>query len=477
MVVGLVVGVVVGAVAGAAVGLAVAAGRAQARRTVDEARQRDELGAARADVATARAEASALRVALDHERDDACRRQAEGDDVRRLLQGEFARLSQQALQHNNAQFLELADARLARAQQSARGELDARTQAVEALLLPLREQLGRYEEGLRSLESQRQGAYSGLSEQVRALAQSQEKLQSETRNLVTALRAPATRGRWGELQLRRVVEMAGMVEHCDFEEQVSIEGGEGRVRPDMVVHMPGTARVVVDAKVPLQAFLDANEAADDEERRAHLRTHARQLRTHVDALAKKAYWQDVGESPGFVVAFVPGDPLLAAALEHDPTLLEHAVSSHVLLATPTTLVALLHTVARGWQQEALAENAREVQVLGRELYKRLATFGDHMARTGRGLAGAVEAYNKAVGSLERAVLPQARRFHDLGVVGGGDKEMPALEPVDSVARHLQAPELTGTRRPGSGDSILELVAGSGIDESDDGLEVPGAAAT
>jgi DNA recombination protein RmuC len=310
------------------------------------------------------------------------------------------------------------------------------------------------------MELDRQQAYSGLTEQVKQLSLSQDRLQAETRNLVTALRSPATRGRWGELQLRRVVEMAGMLEHCDFDEQVHVAGTEGRMRPDMVVHLPGANEVVVDAKVPLQAFLDANDAPDEETRWACLQTHARQLRTHVDGLSKKSYWEQFERSPEFVVAFIPGDPLLAAALEFDGSLLEHAVANRVLLATPTTLIALLRTVAYGWQNEALADNAREVQQLGRELYKRLTTFGEHLARTGRSLNGAVDAYNKAVGSLERAVLPQARRFQDLGV-GGADRELPELDPLDAVARDIQAPELTGPPRLRAGDGGLELIEGSG----------------
>jgi DNA recombination protein RmuC len=240
----------------------------------------------------------------------------------------------------------------------------------------------------------------------------------------------------------------------------------------MVVTLPGARHVVVDAKVPLQAFLDANDAADESDRRTHLVAHARQLRGHVDALSKKGYWEQFEDSPEFVVAFVPGDALLAAALEHDSTLLEHAVSHHVLLATPTTLIALLRTVAYGWQQEALAENAREVQDMGRELYKRLATFGEHMARTGRSLSGAVDSYNKAVGSLERNVFPQARRFHELGVVGGADKEIPELEHIDGSARGLQAPELAGSPRL-AGELGLELIEGSRRDD----VELPGAAVT
>jgi DNA recombination protein RmuC len=461
---GFVVGIVAGVAVGSAVVFAVCSGR-QSRRV-------SELQAQHV-AATAQAEAELVRLesALEQERATAAQRQATHEEARDLAAGVFAELSTKALEQNNTQFLALADARLMEARQVAQGDLDQRRQAIEQLLTPLADQLGRYEQSLRLLELERQRAYTGLTAQVTQLAESQDKLQSETRNLVTALRSPATRGRWGEMQLRRVVEMAGMLEHCDFDEQVHTEGEEGRLRPDMVVHLPGAKRVVVDAKVPMQAFLDATDATDESTRKAHLVGHARQLRAHVDALSKKSYWQQFDDSPEFVIAFIPGDPLLSAALEHDSALLEHAVANHVLLATPTTLIGLLRAVAYGWQQDALAENAREVQQIGRELYKRLATFGEHMAKTGRSLSGAVDAYNKAVGSLERNVLPQARRFQDLGV-GGSDKDVPMLDQVDAVARSLQAPELSGSvhalieRAPG-----LELLEGSG----DEHPELPGAA--
>jgi DNA recombination protein RmuC len=464
MMAGFVVGIVAGVAVGSAVVFAVCSGR-QSRRV-------SELQAQHA-AATAQAEAELVRLegALEQERATAAQRQATHEEARDLAAGVFAELSTKALEQNNTQFLALADARLMEARQVAQGDLDQRRQAIEQLLTPLADQLGRYEQSLRLLELERQRAYTGLTAQVTQLAESQDKLQSETRNLVTALRSPATRGRWGEMQLRRVVEMAGMLEHCDFDEQVHTEGEEGRLRPDMVVHLPGAKRVVVDAKVPMQAFLDATDATDESTRKAHLVGHARQLRAHVDALSKKSYWQQFDDSPEFVIAFIPGDPLLSAALEHDSALLEHAVANHVLLATPTTLIGLLRAVAYGWQQDALAENAREVQQIGRELYKRLATFGEHMAKTGRSLSGAVDAYNKAVGSLERNVLPQARRFQDLGV-GGSDKDVPMLDQVDAVARSLQAPELSGSvhalieRAPG-----LELLEGSG----DEHPELPGAA--
>ena len=464
MIVGLIVGIVAGAAVGGAVVLVVSSGRLSQR--VSALQSHHAAASAAAD-----AELVRLRSLLDQERATAAERHATHEEARQLAAGVFAELSTKALEQNNAQFLALADARLMEARQAAQGDLDQRRQAIEQLLTPLADQLGRYEQGLRLLELDRQRAYTGLSAQVKQLSESQERLQAETRNLVTALRSPATRGRWGEMQLRRVVEMAGMLEHCDFDEQVHTEGEEGRLRPDMVVHLPGAKRVVVDAKVPMQAFLDATDATDDATRKTHLVSHARQLRAHIDALSKKSYWQQFDDSPEFVVAFIPGDPLLAAALEHDSSLLEHAVTSHVLLATPTTLIGLLRAVAYGWQQDALAENAREVQQIGRELYKRLATFGEHIARTGRSLSGAVDAFNKAVGSLERNVMPQARRFQELGV-GGSDKDVPMLDQIDAVARHLQSPELSGAERPVADYAPgLELLEGSGGEQP----ELPGAA--
>lgn len=433
-----------GALVGAVAAFLVLRGRWAARLAESELASALAMGGLQSDLARTQA-------TLEQERAATTARQAAWEETKQQLSGEFAELSAKALAQNNAQFLELADARLKAAHQLATGDLDHRKQAIEQLLSPLRDQLGKYEEGLRLLELERQRAYTGLNEQVRHLCESQDRLQAETRNLVTALRAPATRGRWGEMQLRRVVEMAGMVEHCDFDEQVTAHTEEGRLRPDMVVHLPAGRCVVVDAKVPFQAFVDAVEATDEQARQAQLVAHSRQLRAHVDSLSKKEYWQQFDRSPEFVVAFVPGDPLLAAALEQDPTLLEHAMASHVVLATPTNLIALLRTVAAGWQNEAVAENAREVQHTGRELYKRLCTFGEHLARTGRGLAGAVDAYNKAVGSLERSVLPQARRFQELGVVGGTDKELTELEEIDSAPRHPQGSELSG------GVPALELI--------------------
>ncbi len=423
--VGTVVGLVVGLVAGLLVAVAwhlVHAARAAGAARLDAGRLADARAALDAQAAqlaratesvtaaeAARAAAETGRAVAEAELDllkssqAEANRQAEEDRAR--LVGAFAELSAEALAKNNEQFLALADTRLSEARAQAQGDLAQRQQAITQLLGPLHETLARYQRGLQDMELERRGAYEGLSEKVAQLHVGHEQLRKETRNLVTALRSPQTRGRWGEMQLRRVAEMAGMLAHCDFDEQVSAQGDEGRLRPDMVVHMPGGGEVVVDAKVPLEGFLELLDA-DDDETRARCRTkHARQLRTHVEQLGKKEYWKQFDRSPQMVVAFIPGDQLLAAAFEADPGLQEHAMASGVLLTTPVTLIALLRTVALGWQQETMAENAREVQRLGAELFDRLRVMTTHLATLQRSLTASVDAYNKAVGSFES---PRAR---------------------------------------------------------------------
>ncbi len=456
MLIGLILGLVVGTAAGMAAGLWARATHLAGTRAA-EAHLSDALernGKLVEDVAELRSlvadqqhrlglthvEGARLTAELEAERRAAEQRAAAFEQAREQMTGEFARLSASALQRNNEQFLQLADVKLNETRQAADGELAKRQEAIEQLLRPIGDQLGKYEEGMRRLEIERQRAYTSLTEQMKYLSTSHDQLQQETRNLVTALRSPQTRGRWGELQLRRVVEMAGMLEHCDFEEQVTSEADSGRVRPDMVVHLPGSKNVAVDAKVPMQAFLDANDADDETVRRSCLANHGRQMKAHVDALSKKEYWKSIDPSPEFVVAFIPGDPLLSAAMENEPGLMEYAVANHVLLATPTSLIALLRAVAYGWQQESLAENAREVQLLGAELYQRLSVLGDHVGAVGKGLNAAVAAYNKAVGSLEGRVLVTARRFAEMGVVGA-ERTLDPPAPVDSTTRALQSPEL------------------------------------
>ena len=315
------------------------------------------------------------------------------------------------------------------------------SRAAEAAVV--RESLDRLHDQLRDMAQHGVSWQSQLKQQVEEVRHSTDTLRRETATLSTALRRPEVRGRWGELHLRRVVELAGLVERCDFDEQVSVAGGTGLQRPDLVVNLAGGKHVVVDAKVPLDAFLDAcgRQDAETEERATHLRRHARQLRGHVDALGGKGYWRALPSTPEFVVLFVPGESFLSAALEAEPTLIEYAADRKVVLATPSTLIALLRTVAYAWTQQTLADNAREIHQLGRDLYERLATMGGHLDRVGRSLTGAVSAYNRAVGSLENRVLVSARRFDALGV-GSGDLESPA--PVVDASRPLTAAELMET---------------------------------
>jgi DNA recombination protein RmuC len=385
---------------------------------------------------------------------------ARAEEERLRLTGEFARLSSEALAKNNEQFLTLADTRFGEARTAAQGDLAQRQQAIEELLTPLRDMLTRYEHGIQQMEAERQGAYASLSERVAALHLGHEQLQKETRNLVTALRSPHTRGRWGEMTLRRAVEAAGMLEHCDFEEQKTVAGDEGYLRPDMVVHLPGGGEIVIDSKVPLDAFLQFTEADDDAARHALLEKHAKQLRTHIDQLAKKEYWRQFERSPEFVVAFIPGEPLLAAALDADPALQDHALDKRVILATPNTLVAALRTIALSWQQETLAENAREVKDLGTELYERLRTWTGHMQALQKSLTSSVDAYNRAVGSLESRVLVTARKFPTLGVVGSERTEITELSPIETAPRRLQAVEADDEHEVVQ-ENILPLPDGGG----------------
>ncbi len=410
--------------------------------------------AATADRARAVAQTE-LELQRKHLVDGAARAEADLD----RLSGAFATLSREALAKNNEQFLALADTRFGAVRTAAQGDLARRQQAIEELLAPLSETLTRYERGIAQMEAERKGAYAGLSERVAALHLGHEQLAKETRNLVTALRSPHTRGRWGEMTLRRAVEAAGMLEHCDFEEQKTVTGDDGYVRPDMVVHLPGGGEVVIDSKVPLDAFLQFNEADDDDARRPLLEKHAKQLRTHIDQLAKKEYWRQFERSPEFVVAFIPGEPLLAAALEADPTLQDHALDKRVILATPNTLVAALRTIALSWQQETMAESAREVRQLGVELYERLRTWTGHMQALQRSLTSSVDAYNKAVGSLESRVLVTARKFPGLGVVGSETVEIAELPLIEAAPRRLQAVEEADDEDPAGQPNIVTLPDG------------------
>jgi len=391
--------------------------------------------------AQARLEASALQ---------------EADRLNLLAQSEtrlraaFDSLAGETLRSNSELFLRLAREALGRDQAIAQGALKERELAIAQLIEPLRVALERSEVQVQSLERERHEAFSALRTQLESLAGVQAQLQRETRNLVTALRRPEVRGRWGELTLRRLVELAGLTEHCDFTEQLQLVGDEGALRPDLVVHMPDARDLVIDVKTPLEAYLAALEAPTEEERTQALRRHAQQVETRVRELASKSYWSQFERSPEFAVLFLPGDQFLSAALAERPELLESALSQSVIIATPSTLIALLKGVAYGWRQSAVAHNAAQIRDLGQELYRRLSTFNGHLGRIGQRLATAVEAYNAAVGSLERGVLPQARRFGELGVTA--DEPLPTLEPIGQLVRSTGAPSAAEPAAPPPGDA-------------------------
>jgi DNA recombination protein RmuC len=350
------------------------------------------------------------------------------------LQNAFKALAADALKSNNSSFLQVAQEILKRFQGDAKNDLDARQRAVADMVAPVHESLRKVDDQIRQIEVARGEAYGDLKAQVQSLIVTQKELQSETGNLVRALRTPNVRGRWGEIQLRRVVEIAGMVSYCDFAEQETVTTDSGRFRPDLVIKLPGGKIVVVDAKTPLQAFLEAFETSDEEARRACLASHARQVRDHMKTLSSRNYWEQFEATPEFVVMFLPGETFFSAALEQDPGLIEHAVLQRVIPASPTTLIALLKAVAYGWNQEKLARNAHEISLLGKELHDRLRLLAGHITAVGANLDRAVDSYNKAVGSLESRVLVSARKFSELGATVAED--IPEVEPIETTARAL-----------------------------------------
>lgn len=417
-----------------------AAAEAQAARVPNLERKVEDL---EAQLAELRARAAALEAQLDQERRAAEEKIRLLEQAKETLSDTFRGLSAEALRHNNEAFLQLARESLEKLQQAARVDLDHRHRAVEQLVQPLQNELDRLRTYLGEIEKQRAESYGAITQQLRELAESHlPRLHTETSNLVKALRQPAGRGRWGELQLRRVVEMAGMLPHCDFVEQVASDTEDGRLRPDLIVQLPGGRRLVVDAKAPVDAYLSAVEASDDEGRRRYLLQHASQVRAHMSNLGKKSYFEQFDVTPDFVVMFIPGEAFFSAALEVDPSLIEFGLQQRVIPASPTILIALLKAVAYGWRQEALAENAHRVAELGKELYKRIADLADHWAKVGQQLGSAVEAYNKSVATLERRVLVSARRFEALRAVPDGEA-VPELRPIEAGPRPLTAPELTG----------------------------------
>lgn len=393
-------------------------------------------------LAASRSKVAELDTRLAGEREAAVEKLALLNEAQAKLSDAFKALSADALRNNNQSFLELARSTLEKFQAGAKTDLEARQKAVNEMVRPIRESLEKVDGKIGEIERNRLASYSALNEQLKSLIETHlPRLHGETANLVKALRQPMVRGRWGEIQLRNVVEMVGMLEYCDFIEQQSQSTEEGRLRPDLIVRLPGNKQIIVDAKAPVSAYLDATETEDDAARQDYLTDHARQVKQHITALGRKAYWDQFETTPEFVILFLPGEMFFSAALQADPGLIEYGVHEKVIPATPTTLIALLKAVSYGWRQEALARNAHEICELGKELYTRIAKLREHWVELGKGLDRAMDYYNKATGTLETRVLVTARKFRELEAAPQGvDLDVP--EPLDHSPRSLQSPELT-----------------------------------
>ncbi len=416
--------------------------RAKAETTAKRVPELDaRIESLRSELDAANLQRSSLEATLKSARADHAARVEELERWGQKLQRDFGALSSEALDKNSENFLKLVSERFEQHNQTAQHNLTEREKAVEALVKPLSETLAKFETQVGRVEMERQGTYSALQAQIDLIAKGQTELRGETGRLVQALRSPKTRGRWGELQLRNVLELGGMTQNVDFVEQNSLAGDEGLLRPDAIVRLPGGKCVILDAKTPLDAYLSAMEA-DEASKRLLLEQHARQLRAHAKSLGDKEYWRRLGDTPDIVVMFVPGEAFFAAAIEADPSVFEEALKNRVLIATPMSLLALIRVIAFGWQQERLAKNAQDVASLAKELYGRIGILGSHIGDVGKSLKRAVENYNNAVGSLESRVLPTARRFEQLGVVPAGET-LPEVKPVTEEPRRITAPEIMG----------------------------------
>ncbi len=426
------------------------------RRDADLAARESALVRTQQELSVAQQDRARIGAELSIERRAATERET-------ILRESFAALSQDALERNNRTFLDLAQTKLGEFQQSAKVDLEGRHNAIAELVQPLKESLARVDGKLHDVEKERVGSSARLDEQLRILAHTHQSLQVETNKLVRALRSPNQRGRWGEVQLRNVVERSGMVAYCDYAEKESVSSDGRRLTPDMVVRLPNGACIVIDSKVPIDAYLNAADSSDDTAREALLKEHARQVRDHIRTLGAKSYWSRFSPTPELVVMFVPGDPLLSTALQTDPSLFEFAIDQRVIPASPLTLVALLRTVATAWQQQRLTENAEEIQALGRELYERLTTMADHVAQVGSALKRAGAAYDDFVGSLDARVLVSARRFRELGV--SAPRDLP--DAVPAVQLEIREPRAAELRVP-TQESLLveaEIIKPPSLDES------------
>ncbi|MCK4934336.1 MAG: DNA recombination protein RmuC [Simkaniaceae bacterium] len=360
-------------------------------------------------------------------------------EAQEKLKESFKALSSEALEKSNASFLCLAKESLAKFHEGAKGDLEKRQQSIEHLITPVKETLTKLDIGMTQLEKERKGDHVSLREQMKMMTEAEKMLRKETSSLVNALRAPVVRGRWGEIQLRRVIEIAGMINHCDFYEQPVEKDPEGMLRPDLIVRLPGGKQIIVDAKTPFEGYLAALESDDQIVKEACLKRHARHVRQHVVALGKKAYWEKFQPTPEFVVLFIPSENFFSAALEYDPSLIESGAQNGVIIATPTTLIGLLRAISYGWRQEKLSQNAQEISELGAELYKRIIDMGNHFTKVGKSLSSAVESYNKTVGSLESRVMVSARKFKDLGIKKKDD--LTVIEMIDRIPREIQVEEI------------------------------------